>query len=215
MTEVSPAAAPAATPPASPPYSVAELRQVLYLPHRAIDVILTDRSRWLSTVTGGQQAPLLLGVMLLSAGLYAVPYAAVLNGGRLWHIGALYAGSAAICYPSLHVFSAFLGVRLQPAQSLALSMLSATVASIFSFGFFPVLWFLSATMSEASSAGSVQTISAVLLTVSLCAGLLQLGRCLKHLRQVVGGRSWSVLIIFWQALLVFITYRMGLSLGVI
>ena len=208
--------APAPAPlPAPAPFSETELRSALYLPHRAIDLVLTERERWLATVAEQRRLPVLVLVMVVAGGAFAVPYGVVLGAARFWQIAALYFGSVLICFPSLHVFSAFLGVRVRLAQSFALALLISTVAAIFTFGFFPVLWFLSATMSHEASTGTLQGISIVLLTVSLVAGVVQLARCLRSESPLARARGLSLLMFFWQCLLLFITYRMGLELGIV
>jgi hypothetical protein len=197
------------------PYSAAELGEALRLPHRAIDLVLTQRERWIASLAQGRQAPRLLAVLLVTSLLYSLPYGLLLDPRRCWQIAALYLGSVAICFPSLHVFSSFLGVRLRVEQSLALALLTATVASIFSLGFAPVFWFLSLTMPDRHSTASLQGITCLLLTVSLLAGLLQLGRCSRGASRMLGGKAFPRLVILWQGLLVFITYRMGEYLGIL
>ena len=206
----------AAAPPVAPaPFSEGELRRALYLPHRAIDLVLTERERWLATVAGRRGLAALVLAMVVTGGAFAVPYGLILGAAKFWQIAALYFGSVLICYPSLHVFSAFLGVRVRLSQSLALALLISTVAAIFSFGFFPVLWFLSVTMSQEASADTLQVISVLLLTVSLIAGVVQLARCLRADSPLARERGLSLLMFFWQCLLLFITYRMGLELGIV
>jgi hypothetical protein len=91
------------------------------------------------------------------------------------------------------------------------------VAAIFSFGFFPILWFLDVTMSGAGSASTVHGLSVFLLLTALVAGLMQLCRCLFRERRIrPGGSFWFwLMIFFWQGLVIFITCRMGLYLELI
>jgi len=220
MTNTQPCGDPSAQhsaplPEVATPFSARELGTALYLPHRAMDMVLTDRQRWLATVGQRSLVARLLTVTLVVGCVFSLPYGMLLGAERFWQVAALYLGSVLICFPSLHVFSAFLGVRVGLGQSLSLAVLISAVAAIFTFGFFPIVWFLSATMTHKSSAGTLQVISTVLLTVSLGAGLIQLGRCLRAGTLLQQGRTLPVLIIFWQVLLVFITYRMGLHLGIV
>ncbi len=201
--------------PPAEPYSAAELGEALRLPHRAIDLVLARRERWIASLAEGRQAPRLLAILVVGSLLYALPYGALLDPRRCWQVAALYLGSVAICFPSLHVFSAFLGVRMRIEQSLALALLTATVASIFSLGFAPVFWFLSFTMPDQRSRESLHGITFLLLAVSLLAGLLQVGRCSRGASRMLGGKAFPRLVIFWQGLLVFITYRMGEYLGIL
>ncbi len=195
------------------PYSSQELLSAFLRPHRAIDVILAQRARWITSVAEKRELVLLVSLMFSTSLFYAVPYGAVIGWDRYWQISALYLGSVAICFSSLHVFSAYLGVRISLAQSLAMAILVSSVAAIFSFGFFPILWFLSATMTDENSVGTVRAISVFLLSISLLAGILQLFRCLMPETPLSTYGSFTILIFFWQALLAFIAYRMGLFLG--
>ncbi|MDH5492205.1 MAG: hypothetical protein OEY14_09640 [Myxococcales bacterium] len=196
--------------PVAEPFSRAELLEAMRRPARLIDLILAERARWMRTVSQGQNAALLAALMGLAGLLFALPYGLVLGLDRAWHIAALFLGSVAICWPSLHIFGSYLGLRVETGQSLALGLLVGAVASIFSLGFAPILWFLGATMDPRISAMTLGTISALLLGVALLVGLAQLRRCLK-LRRADPSLGW--LMVIWQGLVLFITYRMGCYLG--
>ena len=85
------------------------------------------------------------------------------------------------------------------------TVLSAT-AAVFTFGFFPVLWFLRATM-DVDSMITARHLSVLLLTASLFFGASQLLRCVRHLGPAYL-RSLPLLTL-WLALLCFITRRMA------
>lgn len=200
--------------PAGPaPFPRADLYAALTRPHLAIPLVLAQRARWIATVTAGRDGGLLVVLMLASSAVYALPYGLVLGIGRFWQIAALYLGSVAICLPSLHVFGAYLQVRLDLTQALVLGLSTACVASMFSFGFAPIFAFLSLTMDASSSAGTVWGLSALLLGASVFAGTIHLLRALHHSTEIGAPSPLHALMVAWQILLLFITYRMGLVLG--
>lgn len=200
----------AITAPEVEPFTQAELFAALVRPQRWIDLLLTERKRWARTVAMERHAGL-LGVIMLAASLvYALPFGLVLGFDRFWHIAALYLGSVAICLPSLHIFAGYLGLGLRPSQSLSLGVLVSSVASIFSVGFAPIVLFLGATMSDA---GTMSRVACALLGVSLLAGMGQLMRTLRmRAAQENEGKLFGLMTV-WQCLLLFITFRMGVFLG--
>ena len=199
------------------PFSYDELRALFLRPYRAIDVVLAQRDRWIATVVDGTNLWILLVLMAISSMIYAVPYGLVLGLDQYWKVAALFGGSVMICFPSLHVFSAFINLRIHLAQQLALALLVTSVAAIFSFGFFPILWFLDATMTGEAADITVHVLSVFLLLTALCAAIVQLIRCLLRDRRLrLGGSFWFwIMILLWQGLLIFITCRMGIFLDLI
>ena len=124
----------------------------------------------------------------------------------------LFLGSVLLCFPSLQVFGSYLGVRMHPAQNLAIALVIPSAAALFTFGFAPIYWFLDFTMPvDAGTQGGTVT-RVVLLVFSLLLALSHLNRCLfadsnlKVLRE-----NWA-LWVGWQVLLVFLTYRMAETL---
>jgi hypothetical protein len=113
------------------------------------------------------------------------------------------------------VFGSYLGMRLSLAQNLTISLLIPAAAALFTFGFFPIYWFLDATLPT-QSAFSGSSIRVVLLVVSLLLGLSHCNRCLflDPALAALRSSSWP-LWIGWQALVVFITWRMAITLGLI
>jgi hypothetical protein len=138
----------------------------------------------------------------------------VRNAVRAGDIAVLFLGSTLLCFPSLQVFSSYLGVRAQPVQNLVLALLVPAAAALFCFGFFPIYWFLDFTMSP-DSAVPPHAIAIGLLTVSLALGLGHLDRCLLVERAFGALRASWWLLAGWQLLLVFITYRMALALHIL
>ena len=128
---------------------------------------------------------------------------------RAGSIALLFVGTLGICLPSLQVFSAYIGYRVDPAQSVALGLVMTAVAALFTFGFFPILWFLRATMAEDSTI-TPQHLSVLLIVFSLAAGVVHLVRCLVSLDGARPG--YPLLLAFWQLLYAFIAYRMALLL---
>ncbi|MFK8001708.1 MAG: hypothetical protein AB8H86_19090 [Polyangiales bacterium] len=192
------------------PFTRDELLAALLRPQRWIDLLLAERERWTRTVTMDRHAGLLIAIMLAASLLYALPFGFILGFERFWHIAALYLGSVAICLPSLHIFAGYLGLGLRVGQSLSLGVLVSSVASIFSVGFAPIVLFLSATMS---GSGTMTAVAYALLGVSLFAGMGQLMRSLRIRAAQENVTNLLMLTIVWQCLLLFITYRMGVFLG--
>ncbi len=156
-----------------------------------------------------RHAGLLAAIMLSASLLYALPFGFVLGFDRFWHIAALYLGSVAICLPSLHIFAGYLGLGLRAGQSFSLGVLVSSVASIFSVGFAPIVLFLSATMSGSDTMSGV---TCTLLGVSLLAGMGQLMRTLRIRAEHENVGNLLKLMMVWQCLLLFISFRMGMFL---
>jgi len=208
-----PLAAPAVLAPAlepALPFSSAELRRAFRRPLRVLDVVFTERDRLVATLAARNVPLALVGVLLFASVVFALPYGAVLGWGSFWRVAATFLGALAVCFPSLHVFCAYAGLRLRVEQNAALALVIPTVAALFTFGFFPILWFLKATML-ADSAVTPGDLSVVLLVASLLAGIGHLYRCLPRM---AGRGGYVVLTLGWQVLFVFITHRMASLLGV-
>lgn len=209
-------AAPVAPPPvaASVPFTDAELRACLARPHRALDLVLAERGRLVASVVSAHALLALVALLLVCSSVFAVPFAAVDGARRVGHVAALFLGSVLLCFPSLQVFGSYLGVRLSLAQNLAISLLIPAAAALFTFGFFPIYWFLDKTL-PAQSAFSGASIRVVLLVFSLLLGLSHCNRCLFLDPALKALRSSWPLWIGWQALVVFITWRMAITLELI
>ncbi len=214
MADESPAApspaVPAATPPAATPISDGELQALLRSPGRAFDLLLGSRARLAATI-GDERPPLGLCLALLVGTLVAsVPFGLVHGGAALWKIAALFGGSVLLCWPSLQVFAAYLGSRLRPAQSLALALMIAAVASLFTLGFAPILWFLQVTMEHGDHVDAKDAATGM-LALAMLAGLLQLARCAGEDVRLRAHRSFGLLLV-WQLLVVFVALRMARAL---
>jgi hypothetical protein len=201
-------AAPSVTP--APALRPEDLRAILRRPHHVLDLVLTEPGRLATTIAGGRLLGWVIGVLLGTSALLALPYGLVLDPERFWRVVLLYLGSFAICFPSLPVFSAYVGCRITPVQNLALGLIVSAVAAIFTFGFFPILWFLQATMRDDSALVTPYHVSVTLLSFSLLAGVGHLFRCFFGLRRRVA--SSAALLVGWLSLVIFITYRMALLL---
>jgi len=201
---------------AAAPFSPSELKAVLVRPHRIVEVVLAERGRLAASLGDRRSLGMLALILLLSSVAFALPYGAVLDSGRLWRVVQLFAGSALICFPSLHVFGAFLGFRVEVGQSLSLTLVITSVSALFSLGFFPILWFLRTVMADEASADVLGGISVALLAVSFGAGLTQALRCMAE--PAAGrpfGAGFAAVVAVWQCLLVFITYRMAVFLEIV
>lgn len=190
-----------------------ELMGVLRRPQRLLELVLVQRDRLHASIARAEHLWWLVGSLAAGTVLYALPFGAVLGLARSWRVAALLLGSVAICVPSLHVVGAFIGSRLRLAQTLCLALVISSVAALFTFGFFPIVWFLDATMEEGSfiDAGSIAT---VLWCISLAAGVTQFLRsqhAVSLLREFKP--TFRALLVGWLGLLVFITARLAMALG--
>ena len=193
-------------------HSREELIAQLRKPHALLELVLVRQDQFHTSIAREQHLWWLVGSLTLGTVLYALPFGAVLGLNRIWRVAALLLGSIAICVPSLHVTGAFIGSRLALAQTLCLGLVVSTVASLFTFGFFPIIWFLGATMDEDSSI-SAGMIAVVLLCLSQAAGVAQFFRsqhAVSLLREFKP--TFKVLLVGWLFLLTFITARLAMAL---
>ncbi|MGC6486213.1 MAG: hypothetical protein ACON4Z_01080 [Planctomycetota bacterium] len=201
------------TPPEAVPFAPDELTATARRPHRLLDVVLGERRRLAATLRGGDALPALLLALLVCSLLAALPFAAVDGGDRVAHVAALFLGSVLLCYPSLQVFGAYLGVRLKPAQCLAIALVIPSAAALFTLGFAPIYWFLQVTMPAADADLNVTRI--VLLVLSLVLALSHVNRCLYGDVHLAPLRDSWALWAGWQLLVVFLTWRMAETLGML
>jgi len=202
------AAAPAAA------FAPGELRASLARPHRALDILLAQRARLTATVRAHENLAMLAALMLACSIAFTVPFACVRGIPKAADVAVLFVGSTLLCFPSLQVFSSYLGATLTVAQNLVLALLVPSAAAMFCLGFFPIYWFLDLTMAR-DAAVNARDIAIGLLVVSLVLGLSHLNRCLFADSALAGLRSSWLLLVGWQVLLLFITYRMALVLGIL
>ena len=203
---------PASLAPLPEPYAPSELRSGLWNPIRWVDLILVSPKRLAATVSNHVEIALLTVIMLVVSVVMALPFGAVLGWARTWQIAALFLGSLLICFPSLHVFSAFLGCKVSLAQSLVLALIVSSVASVFTLGFAPILWFLKTTMVQGGNDLAPGEIAVVLLSTSMIAGVVHLARCIAGHPALRPSRAYPWLLTGWVGLLTFITYRMARAL---
>lgn len=196
------------------PHEAQELISVLTQPLRIFDLVMTERDRLVATIAGRRNAGALTLVLLVATALFSFPFGAVIDPARAWRIALLLVGSVAICLPSLHVFSAFLGLETTLGQTVSLTLVIACVSALFTFGFAPIVWFLDTTM-EAGELVTAHDLAVILLWVSIAAGLVQLLRCLGDAVRPGTVDVSFLIVIPWQCVFVYITYRMARVLGLI
>lgn len=196
-------------PQAPPPFGAAELQGALRAPLSVLELVLAHPARLASTIQARQGVGLLAMLLGYVTLVFALPYGAVLDVATCWRLPLLLVGTLAICLPSLHVFSTYIGASIDARQNLALGLVITSVAALFCFGFFPVVWFLRATMLEDSGL-SARELSNLLLCVSFAAGVGHLVRCFRGLDALVP--SYRGLVAAWLVLFHFIAYRMALLL---
>ena len=200
-------------------FEAQDLGLSLLTPTRVVEILLTDWPRLAKSVAEKRFLGRLGLLLLLVSAVAAIPYGAVLMEGGFWRVSTLFVGSLAICFPSLFIFSAYLGCRVDFMQNLVLSLLITSVSAVFSFGFFPILWFLKETMGDAAvnETGRVTWthISTGLLTLALIAGLAQPCRYLLEQTSLKQPSVPLALLLGWQALVVFICHRMAIALALL
>lgn len=197
------------------PHSLEELQRALREPHQLLRLVLVQKERLHHSIARDGHLWWLVGSLALGTLLYAIPFGAVLGPSQFWRISALLLGPIAICVPSLHVVGAFIGSRLQLSQTLALCLVIAAVASLFTFGFFPIIWFLGATM-ETSSLITPGGMAVFLLCVSQLAGVVQFLRSQRAVALLREFKvTFQVLLVGWLFLHSFITFRLAITLGLL
>ena len=202
----------AALPVPAEPLAESALARIFRAPLSALEVVLVEPARLTKTISNRRDVLLLSVVLAYVTVLFSLPYGAVLDVTRFWRVSVLLVGTLAICLPSLQVFSAYIGFRIDTGQNLALGLILTSVAAMFCFGFFPILWFLKATML-ADSTVTPQGISVLLLSFALLAGVGHLFRCFRSFDGLVEG--YRVLMLCWLVLFHFIAYRMARILDLI
>ena len=195
----------------------AEIRKAFLRPDLAMEYALGGRERLTRNLAEGRGMWGLAAILMALSLLAALPYGAVVYGERFWSITALFTGSLLICFPSLYVFSQFLGIPFRLAQISVLSLLITSVAGIFTFGFFPIIWFIDATMDTTRDAFVTPAdLSVALLGLSLAMGLVQMGQCLIAPNGMGReAKEFPVLMAIWLMFLLFITQRMATVLAIL
>jgi len=178
-------------------------------PVRAIDLVLTEPRRVGASVAAGATVGRIALVFLLTSILFALPYGCVLSLAGWWKVVVLVLGSTAICLPSLHVFSGYLGQRLRLEQILVLGLTIPAVAAVFTLGFAPILAFLRATMSGEETEIPWQSVSTVMLTLAVLAGVVQLWRTWLAARAAGSSGLFTIVLLVWHAVFLHVILRMG------
>jgi len=212
MSETPDASVGAAPSPAQP-YSGPELRALLHDPGRTFEVVLARRDRLAASIADSTPPWPLVFVLLLCTALATVPFGLVRGDGAWWKTAALLGGSVLLCVPSLQVFGAYLGVRMAPARTLAMSLVISSVAALFTLGFFPILWFLGLTMADGDLIDA-RGAALGMLAAAAAAGLLQFVLLARGNDATRTDRS-RILLLVWQGLVVFVAIRMARALDLI
>jgi len=194
------------------PFAAHELHAALLRPHRMINLVLVERARFATTVAGDRRLALLAAILLATSIASALPFGAVLGPQHALRVAALNVGSVAICFPTLHVFSSYLGGRNSAGQNLVLALLVSTVAGFFTLSFAPIAWFITWTTPAGSLAAGY--VSAGLLALAVAAGVAHFVRATQD-PALAPDRTQRVLLVAWVGLLAFIVYRMGVFLELV
>ncbi len=200
---------PAAARPAALPLDGQFVKEALSHPLRAIDIALASPDRVGANVVAGVALGRIALILLLTSLLYAIPYGLVLSIDDWWKIVALTLGSTMICLPSLFVFSSYLGQRMRLEQILVLGLTIPAVAALFSVGFAPILAFLRFTMTNEEGVVPWRSISNVLLSIAVVAGIAQLWRTWIAARVAAPSNLFALVLIVWHAVFLHVILRMA------
>lgn len=223
MSGVDAALPPPLPPAALPPSALAAepgahprgaLTAALRNPLRILELALGDRPRLLATIDTRTDVAILVAVLLLGGILFALPFGLALGAARFWDVAVLFEGSLLICFPALHVFGVYFGLRVGSLQSLALVAWATCVAALFTFGFAPIQWFLTLTM-QTGDLIAARDLAIVLLVVALLAGIATLLHAARRSPLARWRRAGLPLVAVWLALFAFITYRMARLLALL
>lgn len=195
--------------PAIVPLDEQFVKDALSHPLRAIDIALASPERVGANVVAGVALGRIALILLLTSLLYAIPYGLVLSLHDWWKIVALTLGSTMICLPSLFVFSSYLGQRMRLEQILVLGLTIPAVAALFSLGFSPILAFLRLTMTNEEGAVPWRSISNVLLSIAVVAGIAQLWRTWLAARVAAPSNLFALVLIVWHAVFLHVILRMA------
>jgi hypothetical protein len=191
------------------PLSAAEVTVALRQPVRLFDLVLAVPEGVAANVERHEALDRLIWLFLLASVAFSIPYGLVHGFLSWWRVTALYLGSTLICLPSLHVFSSYLGLRVSLPQIVVLALTIPAVASVFTFGFAPILGFLRATMDDTGGQVSWSTVSAFLLVIALVAGVAQLWRCLFSPKQLASRFPFLAVLLVWHGVFLHVLLRMG------
>ena len=188
------------------------LQAMLRAPHRIPDAVLGPPARLAASIPHAASRPPLAAVLVLGTVLFALPYGLVLGPLGAWRVPVLLLGTLMICFPSLHVFGTYIGRRITLAENVTLALVIPCVAAVFTFGFFPIVWFLQATM-RADALVTGDHLSTLLLTVSVLAGVGQLWRCAAADQRLDPTGLVLVVLVLWHVLFLYIGRRLAEVLG--
>ena len=207
-----PAPVPADPQPRPQPHAAVDLRTALLRPHQILDLVLAAPERVAANIAERRSLGVLACLLLAGSIALALPFGFALDWWRGWRVALFYVGALAICFPSLHVFCVFLGRRITLVQHAVLALVITAVAGAFAFGFFPIVWFLDATM-DGSEVITAHGLASVLLALGLGAGLAHFWRCMGLRGPLTPNRLAVVALLAWHALFLFISWRLARVLG--
>lgn len=175
-------------------------------PARTIDRLLKRPAQLAYELCEGQRRLVfpVLAIALLSAAGYGLLMGSFSGGAQLWRVplkaaGGLFA-SAAICLPSLYIFSCLGGTRLTLSATAALLAEGLALAGILLCGLVPVVWIFS---QSTQSVGFMGLLHVVAWLGCCWAGLSLLGRSLR--RHQEGG---GVLFAIWSVIFLLVLLQM-------
>jgi len=200
------------TPPV--PFSEKELKWVVFRVQKIIDVVLAERRRLSRTVKDGRLLIELSLLFLMTGLLFAIPFGALSPASNSLDVTILFCGSVLLCYPSLHVFSRFLGFESGALQNLMAALTICASAAVISLGFAPIIWFIDYTGGGGEEALEINTfISVLLLSVCFFLGVVHMARTFLWTRMGdFRAHLHQGFMLAWMVLLGFITIRMAVFL---
>jgi len=197
------------------PLTALELSRSLVRPDLMAAHVLGSSDRMAQNLAAGENLGPLTAVLAVASLVASAPFGALSPFASAWKVAALFTGSLLICLPCLHVVLQFVGIRIDVVRNLSLALVITATAGLFTFGFFPIIWFIDLTTraGEASVVAPVD-LARLLLSASLLMGIVQMRRCLASGRwseHQAGGMT--AIVFLWLPLLLFIVWRMAAVLG--
>ncbi|GEM_PF-2991859 len=212
-----PQAAPQPKPRPPAPYSPEDLKHLYRHPASMLELLLSQRERFTHTLSEPKSLPWLALVLICASLVASIPFGLLSPMQSLWKPAALFCGSLLICFPSLHVFSLFLGYRPSLEQNAVLTLLICSVASTFAMAFSPIVWFIRiSTRAHEETVMTPEFMAQLFLLSALLLGVFHMLRHLKSWTQTQDVATPSQALMFcWIPLLLFISYRMALLLQIL
>ena len=196
------------TPPQLDPSAQSSLPPPAANPNHLLGRLLRNPASLMSADSDGSPTVRLLAVTLVGALVYGLVVGSFARGSLMWIVplklvGGLFA-SAAICTPSLYVFSILGGADVRPRQLIRMVAGLLAISTLLLLSFAPVAWVFS---ESSSSAGFVGFLHWVLWIVSAAFGLRLLRTCSRAL-----GATNTLSLVAWCGIFLLVVFQMATAL---